>query len=479
MSLGNPDAVTRADPPPSPAPLVPAPIAPPPPGARRAGGGGWRRRVGRSLGQRLTDDPLRRNSLWLMASMVANQALGAAFWLTSARYFTAATVGLATGITSLMTITSMISNIGAPTALVQLLPGRRSVEEWSTTFSAGVIAAVVASAVGAVIALAFVGAISSHLSILHDHAWVAVLFVLGTTLTSLSSVLDFVMIAEQASELMAIRAFVFGITKLPVLLVPAVTALLTPSLDLILVAWVVGWLCCCALGLRMIRTRLHARARLLVRGTLAEIRMMARNLAGNHFTSLGNVLPTYLLPVIVISRLSTADNAYFYMTWMIGGVFFMISGTIGSALFADGMRSPETLVARVRSSARFTAVLAAPAMLVAIVLGYPILSLFGHAYAARGYTLLLILTVCAVPDAITNLYVAVLRVHDRLRACSLLTMGMAAFALVAAWIVAPSTGLVGIGVAWGVSQALGSLWVAWDVLGPGRRPATGSGAGGE
>ncbi len=431
--------------------------------------GSLRRRAALGLSA-ISGDPVRRNSLWLMASMITSQALGAGFWLTSARYFPAATVGLATGITSLMMVAAFLFDSGAPTALVQVLPARTSAQAWSTTFSAGVIVACVASAVGAAFTVAAIGTISPHLAVLREHVWVGALFVVGTVLTTFSGVLDYVMISDQASELTAVRALIFGAVKLPVLLVPAVTALIAPSLDLILVAWVFGWLISAALGMRLVRSRLHPDARFRIRGTLSEIRAMARNLVGNHLTTLGNVLPPYLLPVIVVSRLSTADNAYFYMTWMIGGVFFMISGTVGSSLFAAGMRSPETLGASVRSSARFTAMLAVPAMVLAVVLGHPVLSLFGHEYAARGYTLLLMLTLCAVPDAVTNLYVAVLRVHDRLRACALLTTGMATFALVAAWIVGPSLGLVGIGAAWGVAQTLGSAWVAWDVLSPaGRR----------
>jgi len=69
-----------------------------------------------------------------------------------------------------------------------------------------------------------------------------------------------------------------------------------------------------------------------------------------------------------------------------------------------------------------------------------------------------------VPDAITNLYVPVLRVRGRLRASGTLTMGMAAIAVAGAWAVAPAGGLTAVGIAWLVAQSLGSAWVALDVL---------------
>jgi 2-polyprenyl-3-methyl-5-hydroxy-6-metoxy-1,4-benzoquinol methylase len=163
-----------------------------------------------------------------------------------------------------------------------------------------------------------------------------------------------------------------------------------------------------------------------------------------------------------VSRLSTTANAYFYITWMVGGIFFMISSSIGSSLFAEGSNHPDRLITTARSSVRFTTMLLAPAMLFVFVAGKWILSIFGPAYAAHGTYLLWILAVAAIPDAITNIYVPVLRVRHRLRAAGVLTMGMALSTIVGAWIVAPTLKLEGIGAIWLAGQAAGSLWVAWD-----------------
>jgi O-antigen/teichoic acid export membrane protein len=53
----------------------------------------------------------------------------------------------------------------------------------------------------------------------------------------------------------------------------------------------------------------------------------------------------------------------------------------------------------------------------------------------------------------------------------MVTIGMTLFSVVAAWIVAPELGLVGIGAAWGTAQVLGGAWVAWDIVRSRRRPA--------
>lgn len=162
------------------------------------------------------------------------------------------------------------------------------------------------------------------------------------------------------------------------------------------------------------------------------------------------------------------------IAWMVGTVFFMISSTTGSSLFAEGSHDPHALRATVIASARFTAVLVAPAILVAAVLGHEILSVFGPAYSRHGYVLLLILAVSAIPDAVSNLYIPLLRVRNRLRSAAALTICMALFSVVVGWIVAPNLGLVGIGAAWGLGQTLGGVWVVWDVLRSRRRPTLGA-----
>ncbi|MGO9959042.1 MAG: lipopolysaccharide biosynthesis protein [Solirubrobacteraceae bacterium] len=409
-----------------------------------------------------------------MAGTVASLGLGYGFWVIAAREFSASTVGLATGLVSLMTITSVATNVGG-SAMVQLLPRRETTEAWSRTLSAGVIAGCAASTFAALAILPLVPLLSHNLVDV-QRPEVAALYVVGTALLTLSTGLDFVFIAERQSRLTSVRAAVFGVSRIAIVVVPLATATLYRSVTLIFGSWVLATLISCLVGAWMVRRYVRREARLRLAGAWGELRLIVRSLAGNYLITLGNVLPTYLLPLVVITRLSKADSAYFYIAWMVGNVFFMISSTTGSSLFAEGSHDPEALRAKVIASARFTAALVAPAILVAAVLGREILTVFGPAYASHGYLLLLILAVSAIPDAVSNLYIPLLRVRNRLRSGAALTVGMAMFSVVAGWIVAPDLGLIGIAAAWGVGQTLGGGWVAWDILRSQRRRARGASA---
>jgi O-antigen/teichoic acid export membrane protein len=186
---------------------------------------------------------------------------------------------------------------------------------------------------------------------------------------------------------------------------------------------------------------------------------MLSSFVGHHFISLGYTTPMYLLPVFVAARLSLTDTAYFYTTWMLGSFLFMVSPAVAASLFAEGSHAADSVLRKARASAVIIGMLLGPIMLVFFLGGHYIISLFGPGYALHGLLLLTILTVSAVPDAITNIYVSVLRVQKRLRWAALFNLGMGSLVLALAWILLPLLGIVGAGYAWLIAQVTGSLVV--------------------
>jgi hypothetical protein len=102
-------------------------------------------------------------------------------------------------------------------------------------------------------------------------------------------------------------------------------------------------------------------------------------------------------------------------------------------------------------------VMLAPAMVIMIVGGRVILGLFGAAYAAAGYGLLVLLAISALPDAVSNVAVAISRVTHRLAYSTALNLGILVVTLAGAWILMPRMGIAGVGVAWLGAQTLGAI----------------------
>ena len=276
-------------------------------------------------------------------------------------------------------------------------------------------------------------------------------------LWNVSTLLDQTFVAERSSGLMLIRNAVFSMVKIPLLVLPLLLWRVG-ALD-IFASWVLAAIIASTGGLAVLVPRLGRGYVHTLRGMVSQVRGMLSSFAGHHVINLGATAPMYLLPMLVTIRLSPAENAYFYITWMLGGIFFMISPAVAASLFAEGSHETNALFRKVRTSALVTSALLGPAMLAFLLGGRYIMAVFGLRYAQHGLPLLMLLIISAVPDAITNLCISVLRVQRRLRAAAGLNIGMAVLALALAWMLLPSLGIAGAGWAWLIAQTAGSVVV--------------------
>jgi O-antigen/teichoic acid export membrane protein len=421
-------------------------------------------------------DSLTRNSVGIMGTSVVNAGLGYIYWTLAARLMPASAVGLGSAMVSAMVILSLAVHMGVGGGLTARLPRRASREEWLLTVlsALGACTAVTfALAAAALFPLAF--ALGPLHALATDPA-LAVWFVLGAAGWTGSGLLDYIFIAQRSSNFMFARNAVASAVKLAALL--AVTAFGHPGATDILATWSLSALVGMVYGLVICHRRFHRLGTVRIntarwRASGAELMLLARPSFGHHAISVGGLIPTYLLPVVVTTRLGTQDNAYFYVTWMVGSSIFMISPAVSSAIFAEGSHDDRGLRRLALRSLRIIMAMVGPATLVVAAAGIPILEIFGPRYASAGYGLLIILLLSSFPDTVTNIAVATLRVRGRLRTAAALNGCMAVISVGGAWIAAPRLGIVGAGLAWLGAQTAGAVAVVAlrQVLWPPKDPA--------
>jgi O-antigen/teichoic acid export membrane protein len=282
-------------------------------------------------------------------------------------------------------------------------------------------------------------------------------FVLGAAGWTGSGLLDYVFIAQRRADLMFRRNAVASAVKLALL--AAAAALHATGAATVLATWSLSGLVGTGHGLLICHRRIHRLGRVSWSAARRELALLAGPSLGHHAISVGGLIPTYLLPVVVTARLGTADNAYFYVTWMVGSAIFMISPAVSSAIFAEGSHDSARLSALSRKSLRIILAVVAPSAAVIAAAGGFILGLFGQRYASIGYGLLVLLLLSSVPDAVANVAVATLRVRRRLAAAAALNGVMAVIAVGGAWIATPRLGIAGAGLAWLGAQTAGAVVV--------------------
>jgi O-antigen/teichoic acid export membrane protein len=348
---------------------------------------------------------------------------------------------------------------------------RESGPDWSSTLNAAVAASVLLGLLaGAVLIVAGAVLHSSAGVPARDPRYIAV-FLIGVVATIATDVTDKAFIAERRTGRMLVRNLVFSAGKLALLAVPVFTSARALGLT---GSWVLASAGSLLISLWLLRG-LERGYRATPRGIVGRLRPTLRAAAGHHLVSVGNLAPGYLLPLLVAAALSATQSAYFYTTWRVGGVFFIISAAVGTSLFAEASQRDSDLAHAVRSSIKMIAALLVPAILVCVVAGRSILAILGPEYARHGYTLLIVLMIAAIPDAVTNVYISVLRVQRRLRFAAFLTLGMAVVAVVAAALLVHQYGIVGAGLGWLIGQTLGAVVVGGELLWRRRAAAWGGG----
>ena len=421
--------------------------------------------------RRTRRNSLLRNSVYIMGTTVVTSVLGYLYWVVAARTYSAHSVGLAAALISVAMLASIVSSIGLGSTLVQILPRRPQGAARSLVLSAGSVLGAIAALAGTALALLAVPTFSSELAVVDRGVVYAGAFSGAVLLTTFSMLLDYVFVAERAAGNMLARNVLFSAVKIPLLVVPFLVA--AEALG-ILSSWVLAS-GVAAVGGVLLLLRLNRGYRPAVTGLTAEMRAIAPAFAGHHLINVGGLLPMYVLPMLVAVRLSPTANAYFYATWMAGGLFFMVSSGVASALFAEASHARNELARAVRSSALIIAALIVPPMLLFLVAGERIMGLFGPSYSEHAFPLLALLVASAVPEAVVSVFVSVLRVQRRFRFAALLTLGIAAIVLALTWVLLPALGIAGAGWAWLAAQITGTAIVFGEVTrGRRRRVATGS-----
>ncbi|MEC3982635.1 lipopolysaccharide biosynthesis protein [Amycolatopsis sp. H20-H5] len=405
---------------------------------------------------RFAGDAMLRNSLAIMATSVVTSLFGYVFWLIVARRSSAQVSGAGAAVTSALQAAALFAAVGAAAAMIEWLPRSRSDLDWRRRLTVGVLVAVAGGIVGGALIVAVLGHALGTLPALRTPVGGA-LFCLGTVFFAVGTVYDYAAVAERSGSLMLGRNALFTAARIPLVLLPW---LLPGTGDQILTAWTVAGGLSLLVGLAGFRRSTYGRSlRPVFHGLAACLREMRTSLLGQHLITIAAMLASYLLPIIVVARTSAADNAYFYATWMLGAVFFMISPAVSTSLFAAGADDPGAIAAAAKRSALIIAGLLVLPMAVYLLGGRLLLSLFGAAYPQQGHALLVLLTLSAIPDAVTNIAVAVLRATNRLRSALWLNTSMLLASVVASWILLPRLGIVAVGVAWVGAQTAGALWV--------------------
>lgn len=391
----------------------------------------------------------------LMATTLITSLFGFAYWWVAARVAPAAAVGQASAAVSAMTLIGTIGMFGMGTMLISDLPSLKN-RKWDL-ISTCLLVAGAAATIGGVI---YVAVAHWFIPGLRTGAAATVLLVLGIALNAMTLVLDEALVGLLQGPLQLMRNAWFSVIKL-VLLGAAALLPITLNGGELLLTWVAGIVLSTAVLARALRRRGLVDS---LRPRPALLRGRGRAALDHNLLNLATYLPRAALPLVVTAVLSAEANAAFYTAFMVLSFLAMVPGNIALTLFAVTSGDRAALRSKVRVGLALCLGGGLPASLLVVALAGPIMSVFGHEYAASATTALRTLALTYVPFVFHHFFLAISRVRDRVRGAGIFSVFAGAAELLAAWYGGSRGSLTALVAAVAVVMAIETVLVAPTVL---------------
>jgi O-antigen/teichoic acid export membrane protein len=400
-----------------------------------------------------------RNSMYMLLSSGLQAGLGFAFWILAARLFSAPQVGRATSLIAATTLIGFIALLGLNSTLVRYLPRSKHKNTMIT------VALLLVASFGGVLALGYalaIPAIAPQLSFLEHRALFVIGFVVLSALAAVNLVTDAVFIACRRSGLVAfVDGGVGGVAK--VLLVPLLAGSGAYGL---FCASAGGFAAAAVASLILIWTTLHHRPE--VKGAVSAMKPLLRFSAANYLGNVFSLVPTLVVPLIVLDRLGASRAAYYFVAFQVANLLYAGIYAVEQNFLAEGGHGEEDLPHLMRRSAKVLSILVVPACVVVVALAHPLMSLFGVSYASNGSSVLVVMALAALPIAAQNWLITVLRLSGQLVAVTVCNAIYAVAICGLAWALA-GHGLTALGASWLIGGGVGLVAAAAAVLFGARR----------
>jgi O-antigen/teichoic acid export membrane protein len=393
----------------------------------------------------------------MVGTALVTSGLGAAFWLVAAHNFSQSSVGIASAAISAMTLLGFMATVGLGTLLMGELPrletGHRSLIN---------AALLTTASIGAGLGLAFIviaPLASSNFDALRSGWAAAAFFVIGVALTALTFVLDQALIGLLRGGLQLRRNVVFTVVKLAALVpVAALVAGAGP-------AWIYStWTAGIAVSLGVLVRFYRHREGGPLSPDFSRLSKMRVSAATHHAVNVALRTPELTLPTVVVTLLSASANASFYIAYMVTSFMFFVPLSLSTVLYAVGSGESKRLADRFRLTVSVSLGFGVISNLTLLVIGGPLLEIFGSSYASEATTTLHVLALDIFPSTILSHFIALRRIERRLATAVPIVWGGALLQVAGGIVGAQLWGLVGVAIGWVGGATIEALVMSPEVL---------------
>ena len=397
------------------------------------------------------NDPLFKNSYFLMTSTAVGSILGFIFWMLVARYYTPHDVGLATALISAASLLVAFSLFGFDFGILRFLPNET--DKQGMINSCLTITFLFSILLSAILILG-IDIWSPALSFIYESMLLLLFFIVFVFTTALTRLQQSIFVALRTAEFSFIQNITLSVLKLIFILYLAAFGIFGIVSSVAIAA-------CIALVVStffLTPRRVHS---YLPIPTVKKkiVKDMFHISSGNYIAENFGAIPNSVLPLMIINVLTPEMNAYFFMALAISNILIMVPVAVNSSLFVEGSYAPEQFRSNVINAIKLTSLLIIPMILGIFILGNKLLLLFGEAYAKNGFYVLCILVLSVIPFTINKVYMTIKNIQLNVKPIIYLNALTAILTIAISYMLMIKIGLIGAAIGYTLAQGIGAAVV--------------------
>lgn len=370
----------------------------------------------------------------MLGGSIVGSLFGFLFWLICAHFTSSSQVGYAATLLAYISLFSTVTTLGLSNTVIRFLPKHKNKDAY---FSTVLTITLVSSILLGSILLYSIKYLSPKLLFAVSNPQIFGLLLLILVISSIGTVADSSLLSQKDAK----NVFIKALWQSPIrVLIPFV--FITLNVKNILVIYALTTLVGLAYELTILYSKHHQRFSF----DLSTLSNSYKFTAGNFTGTIFGIIPSTLVPIIVLNRLGPSLAAYFYIAMQIASLLSLVSSSSAQAYLSEASNDHDSQYMHhfVKAFKNLYYMLVPAALLTALV-GTQILRFYGYAYYSHGAVLLLLLCFSSIFIGINWLGDSLLNVQKRPFAYSVMNFINALLVIVLVLFTA-SDGLVAVGL---------------------------------
>lgn len=390
------------------------------------------------------NDPLYRNSVFLVLGRLMNVGVGFFFWLIAARLYQTAEVGVATALISSVTLIMIIATFGFNFSLIRFIKISGKENVLNTSICITTIAALVTGiAYLLVLELLFENStliqdVSYGMFFLLTVVMHSIFFITGESFKALRDTKDYFMQNTVLSARVLLLFPLVFLGSFGIFGAIGITYFLATVYSIFV---------------------LSRRVKLNFRIDREFLNRSFKFSSGNYVSNLLYESPSLLMPPIILSMIGKHEAALYYIAMAVSSLIWIAPMSLSASLFIEGSYG-ENLKQNVLKSGKAIFIVLVPSVIFIYFFGGFVLQIFGQDYV-EALPLLHILVLSSFFVALHDLFIPILNI--KMRVSNLIKLNFIRFCLLMglAYVFLQEFGIIGFGYAWIITHIVLTAITLW------------------